>query len=175
MSLRVCRDEWRFPPTRGNESSSGTSRKEAAGAASTHPLPHSSVARCDRRRRRGKVCLDKEAQSYLLDHRVQGHVVFPAASYVEVALEAAEEHLGAAPWLLEDVDFHRALVVPEATSHCVFRRTCKRRSRASQSRARLREGRLGRRIARGNFVPGSMRVLPRRRGWLAFAHAVASK
>ena len=34
--------------------------------------------------------IDKEAMPYLKDHRVQGHVVFPAAGYVEVAAEAAD-------------------------------------------------------------------------------------
>ena len=57
--------------------------------------------------------IDKEAMPYLKDHRVQGHIVFPAAGYVEVAAEAADKQLGAAPWRLEDVDFVRALVVPE--------------------------------------------------------------
>ncbi|MCS6806446.1 MAG: SDR family NAD(P)-dependent oxidoreductase [Blastocatellia bacterium] len=51
---------------------------------------------------------------YLLDHRVQGHVVFPAACYIEMALAAAQEIFGAGTLIVEDVDFHRALFIPEA-------------------------------------------------------------
>lgn len=58
--------------------------------------------------------IDKEAMPYLKDHRVQGRVVFPAAGYVEVAAEAADKRFGASAWMLEDMDFVRALVVPEA-------------------------------------------------------------
>src|SRR5207249_1700395 len=57
--------------------------------------------------------IDTEVMPYLKDHRVQGHVVFPAAGYVEIAAEAAERRFAAAGWRLEDVDFVRALVVPE--------------------------------------------------------------
>lgn len=51
---------------------------------------------------------------YLLDHRVQGHVVFPAAGYIEMALAVAHEIFGAGTLIVEDVDFHRALFIPEA-------------------------------------------------------------
>ncbi|MET0151686.1 MAG: beta-ketoacyl synthase N-terminal-like domain-containing protein, partial [Candidatus Binatia bacterium] len=57
--------------------------------------------------------LDKEAMPYLLEHRVHSHVVFPAAGYVEVALEVAEQRIGDPPWVLEDVGFQRALILPE--------------------------------------------------------------
>ena len=49
---------------------------------------------------------------YLADHRVQGHAVFPAAAYCEVALAAAREVLGGGTYILEEVDFLKAMFVP---------------------------------------------------------------
>ncbi len=57
--------------------------------------------------------VDKRSLRYLDDHRVQEHVVFPAAAYVEMALEAAHESLGAGTYILEDVQFQKALFLPD--------------------------------------------------------------
>lgn len=49
---------------------------------------------------------------YLADHRVQGHAVFPAAAYCEVALAAARDVLGGGTYVLEEVDFLKAMFIP---------------------------------------------------------------
>ena len=49
--------------------------------------------------------------SFLSDHIVNGSVVFPAAGYVELILAAARESLAEAPWELESIAFHDAMVL----------------------------------------------------------------
>ncbi|RME50902.1 MAG: SDR family NAD(P)-dependent oxidoreductase [Deltaproteobacteria bacterium] len=60
--------------------------------------------------------IDTEALPYLQDHRVLGNVVFPAAGYVEIFLEAARNAYGARPFLLESLHFERPLLLPEGKS-----------------------------------------------------------
>jgi acyl transferase domain-containing protein/NADPH:quinone reductase-like Zn-dependent oxidoreductase/short-subunit dehydrogenase len=63
------------------------------------------------------------APGYLADHSVHGAAVLPGAGYLEMALAAAEEALGAGPWELREVDLRQALVLPEDGSrdlHLVF-------------------------------------------------------
>lgn len=50
---------------------------------------------------------------YLNDHRLNGRVVFPAAGYVEMALAAGRAMHPSSPLILEDVEFRRALFLPE--------------------------------------------------------------
>ncbi len=57
--------------------------------------------------------LTRTAFPYLDDHRVQGHRVFPAAGYLEMALAAAREAGGQGTIVLEEVDFLKALFLPE--------------------------------------------------------------
>ncbi len=57
--------------------------------------------------------LDTQLLPYLDDHRIQGAVVYPGAAYVEMALAAAREVFGEGPCALEDVEFQRALFLPD--------------------------------------------------------------
>lgn len=58
--------------------------------------------------------IDLRALPYLQDHRVQGHVVMPATAYVEMALAAAAELLGTPSCVVEELRFHKALILDEA-------------------------------------------------------------
>ena len=60
--------------------------------------------------------LDLRLTPYLRDHRVDGKIVFPAAAYVEMATAAAKTILGAEACTLEQLVFHRALLLPEKSS-----------------------------------------------------------
>lgn len=53
--------------------------------------------------------LSVSAIPWLAEHRVQGEIVFPGAGYVECALEAGEDALGAHQVLLEDVAFEQLM------------------------------------------------------------------
>ncbi len=44
-------------------------------------------------------------------HRIRGQIVFPAAAYIEMALEAAMEEFGEGRFELRDVSFRRAMVL----------------------------------------------------------------
>ena len=57
--------------------------------------------------------LNREGFQYLQDHKVQGHTVFPAAAYIEMALAAARETFGEGTFIVEDVDFQKALFLPD--------------------------------------------------------------
>jgi myxalamid-type polyketide synthase MxaC len=54
---------------------------------------------------------------YLWHHRVQGVAVLPAAAYVEMAITAGAEAGGGGPYLLSDIAFEKALVLPDQTGH----------------------------------------------------------
>lgn len=58
--------------------------------------------------------LDTTLFPYLDDHRVGGMAVFPAAAYVEMALEAAREIYGSGAQVLEDIQFQEALFLSGA-------------------------------------------------------------
>ncbi len=66
-----------------------------------------------------EVSLDKRALPYLDDHRIQGVAVLPASAYVEMALAAAVEVFGAQSFALKDIEFHRALFLPDGGTHTI--------------------------------------------------------
>ncbi len=57
--------------------------------------------------------IDKATLNYLEDHRIQGAVVYPGAGYVEMALAAAKEIFGERSYLLEDLEFQKALFLTD--------------------------------------------------------------
>jgi len=66
-----------------------------------------------------EVTLDKRALPFLNDHRIEGVAVLPASAYVGMALAAAAEAFGAQSFalaqsfVLKDIEFHRALFLPD--------------------------------------------------------------
>jgi acyl transferase domain-containing protein/NADPH:quinone reductase-like Zn-dependent oxidoreductase/SAM-dependent methyltransferase/acyl carrier protein len=60
-----------------------------------------------------QVPLDLRVLSYLVDHRVDKHAVFPAAGFVEAAVAAGRRALGRERVTLEDVRIPRALILSE--------------------------------------------------------------
>ena len=63
--------------------------------------------------------LDRSAQSYLDDHRVEGVAVLPAALYVEMALVAAAGAFPSQPFVLKDVEFRKALFIPDGETRTI--------------------------------------------------------
>lgn len=57
--------------------------------------------------------IDKEELTYLNDHCVQGSVVYPGAAYVEMALATASEIFGQESVVIEEIEFQKALLLPE--------------------------------------------------------------
>ncbi len=63
-----------------------------------------------------EIRLDKEALPFLDDHRIEGVAALPASVYVEIASAAAREALGSQSIAIADVEFHRALFLPDGAS-----------------------------------------------------------
>ena len=57
--------------------------------------------------------LDLSVYPWLKDHRVQDHIVFPGAGYVEAALGMGTSIFGSLPLDVENIEFKKALVLPE--------------------------------------------------------------
>ena len=60
-----------------------------------------------------ETALDRNYLPYLDDHRIQGVAVLSASAYVEMACTAAVEVLGAQPFVLKEIEFRKALFLPE--------------------------------------------------------------
>ncbi|GAB7046310.1 non-ribosomal peptide synthetase/type I polyketide synthase [Catenuloplanes indicus] len=63
--------------------------------------------------------LDTEAAPYLDDHRIQGNVVFPAAGYLEMAVQAARAITGGGRATLTGVELRKALFLPGGETRTV--------------------------------------------------------
>jgi len=87
---------------------------EESRAARLHPMVHPLLAHAVKTADpTWQTRLDLEILPYLKDHRVQNRPVFPAAGYVELALGAARILSGATPCVIEELDFLKALNLPE--------------------------------------------------------------
>ncbi|MDX2080082.1 MAG: SDR family NAD(P)-dependent oxidoreductase [Terrimicrobiaceae bacterium] len=60
--------------------------------------------------------LDARHMAYLRDHAVGGRVIFPAAGFVELILEAGVDFFEGRPFVIEDLEIQKPLMVPEDTS-----------------------------------------------------------
>lgn len=57
--------------------------------------------------------LNRRNLPYLNDHRIQGATVYPGAAYVEMGLATARGAFGTGRCILEDIEFRRALFLPD--------------------------------------------------------------
>ncbi len=60
--------------------------------------------------------LDGRHMAYLKDHKVDTHVIFPAAGFVEMALEAGLQLFEGRPFAIEDFEIRRPLILPDPAS-----------------------------------------------------------
>ncbi len=60
--------------------------------------------------------LDNRHMAFLKDHKVDTHVIFPAAAFVEMALEAGQQLFEGRPFAIEDFEIRRPLILPESPS-----------------------------------------------------------
>jgi acyl transferase domain-containing protein/acyl carrier protein len=95
-------------------------RWESRGAKGTHSL----LGRHFKSAQPGgthfwEVTLDQRVMPYLEEHRVEGVAVLPASAYIEMALAAAAETFVAQEVALEDVEFHRAMFIPDGDARAL--------------------------------------------------------
>ncbi len=60
--------------------------------------------------------LDSRHMAFLKDHKVDTHIIFPAAAFVEMALEAGVQLFEGRPFAIEDFEIRRPLILPEPAS-----------------------------------------------------------
>jgi acyl transferase domain-containing protein len=62
------------------------------------------------------VRLDSRHMAFLKDHKVENHVIFPAAAFVEMALEAGVQLFEGHPFVVEDFEIRKPLILPDSPS-----------------------------------------------------------
>jgi acyl transferase domain-containing protein/NADPH:quinone reductase-like Zn-dependent oxidoreductase/SAM-dependent methyltransferase/acyl carrier protein len=60
--------------------------------------------------------LDGRHMAFLKDHRVENLVVFPAAAFVDMALEAGVQLFEGRPFVVEDLEIRKPLILPDSVS-----------------------------------------------------------
>jgi acyl transferase domain-containing protein/NADPH:quinone reductase-like Zn-dependent oxidoreductase/SAM-dependent methyltransferase/acyl carrier protein len=60
--------------------------------------------------------LDGRHMAFLKDHKVESRVIFPAAAFVDMAIEAAIQLFEGRPFVIEDFEIRRPLLVPDPPS-----------------------------------------------------------
>ncbi len=60
--------------------------------------------------------LDGRHMAFLKDHKVDTHIIFPAAGFVEMALEAGLQLFEGRPFAVEDFEIRRPLILPDPAS-----------------------------------------------------------
>jgi len=67
--------------------------------------------------------LDERHLAYLRDHRVDKHIIFPAAGFIEMALEAGRDLFEGRPFAIEELEIRKPLIVPENPEDVVLELT----------------------------------------------------
>ena len=62
------------------------------------------------------VRLDCRHMAFLKDHKVENHVIFPAAAFVEMVLEAGVQLFEGRPFVVEDFEIRKPLILPDPAS-----------------------------------------------------------
>ena len=70
---------------------------------------HSAAARDAHLDRR----LDSRHMAFLKDHKVENHVIFPAAGFVDLVIEAGAQLFEGRPFVVEDFEIRKPLILPE--------------------------------------------------------------
>ncbi len=60
--------------------------------------------------------LDGRHMAFLKDHKVESHVIFPAAAFVDMALEAGVQLFDGRAFVIEDFEIRKPLILPEPAS-----------------------------------------------------------
>ena len=64
--------------------------------------------------------LDNRHMAFLKDHKVDSHVIYPGAAFVEMALEAGIQLFEGRPFAIEDFEIRKPLILPEPASGMVM-------------------------------------------------------
>ena len=67
--------------------------------------------------------LDGRHMAFLKDHKVDTHIIFPAAAFVEMVLEAGVQLFEGRPFAIEDFEIRKPLILPDPPSGLVLELT----------------------------------------------------
>ncbi|MEI7956928.1 MAG: polyketide synthase dehydratase domain-containing protein, partial [Verrucomicrobiota bacterium] len=67
--------------------------------------------------------LDGRHMAFLKDHRVENLIIFPAAGFVEMVLEAGLQFFDGKPFVVEDFEIRKPLILPEPASGLLLETT----------------------------------------------------
>src|SRR5205085_9261666 len=59
--------------------------------------------------------LDSRHMAFLKDHKVENHIVFPAAAFVDLALEAGVQLFEGRPFVIEDLEIRKPLILADGS------------------------------------------------------------
>ncbi len=71
-----------------------------------------------------EAALNKSVMTWLKDHRVGQHLIFPGAGYVEMALAAGHELHPDQPVLVEELEIHRGCILPTGDDVTLLQIAC---------------------------------------------------
>jgi acyl transferase domain-containing protein/acyl carrier protein len=96
--------------------------------------------------------LDNRHMAFLKDHKVENHVVFPGAGFVELILEAGAQYFEGRPFAIEDFEIRKPLILPESTAGLLLEVTYDPNERTFAIQSKFEQG-----AAWSVHVVGSMR------------------
>ena len=96
--------------------------------------------------------LDARHMAYLKDHKVDTHIIFPAAAFVEMVLEAGVQLFEGRAFVIEDFEIRKPLILPDPASGVHFELSYDQGERTFAIQSRFDHG-----AAWSSHVVGSMR------------------
>jgi acyl transferase domain-containing protein/NADPH:quinone reductase-like Zn-dependent oxidoreductase/SAM-dependent methyltransferase/acyl carrier protein len=96
--------------------------------------------------------LDNRHMAFLKDHKVESHVIFPGAGFVELILEAGAQYFEGRPFAVEDFEIRKPLILTENPSGVVLEVTYEPNERTFTIQSKFDQG-----AAWSVHVVGSMR------------------
>lgn len=96
--------------------------------------------------------LDNRHMAFLKDHKVESHVIFPGAGFVELILEAGTQYFEGRPFAIEDFEIRKPLILPENPAGLVLEITYDPNERTFAIQSKFEQG-----AAWSVHVVGSMR------------------
>ena len=96
--------------------------------------------------------LDGRHMAFLKDHKVDSHVIFPAAAFVELVLEAGVQLFEGRPFVVEDFEIRKPLILPDPASGVQLEVSYEPNERTFAIQSRFEQG-----TAWSLHVVGSMR------------------
>lgn len=96
--------------------------------------------------------LDNRHMAFLKDHKVENMIIFPAAAYVDMILEAGVQFFEGRPFVIEDFEIRKPLILPDPPAGLMLEVTYDPAERTFSIQSRFEQG-----AAWSVHVVGSMR------------------